>query len=57
MVQHRLGHADAARDGYRAAIALYAWDADSAIHREAWMYQILRREAESLLASTPIMRK
>ena len=48
MVQHRSGIADAARDGFRAAAASYLWDAKRATDREAWMYHLLRREAETL---------
>ena len=53
MVQHRLGKADAARDSFRAAVASYDWDAKKAIDREAWMNHLLRREAETVLASKP----
>jgi serine/threonine-protein kinase len=53
MVQHRSGKADAARESFRAAAASYVWDAKSATDREAWMYHLLRREAETVLASKP----
>jgi tetratricopeptide (TPR) repeat protein len=53
MVQHRLGKTEAARDSFRAAIASFDWDAKSATNREAWMYHLLRREAETVLASKP----
>jgi hypothetical protein len=43
MVQHRMGKADAARD----------WDVKQAKDREAWMIHLLRREAETVLASRP----
>ena len=53
MVQHRLGHKDAARDTYNAAIAAFDWDPSKATNRESWIYHLLRREAEVVLASTP----
>jgi serine/threonine-protein kinase len=53
MVQHRLGQAGVARDSFRAAVASYVWDARRATDREAWMYHLLRREAEIVLASRP----
>ena len=53
MVQHRLGKADAARASFRAAVAAYVWDVKRATDREAWMYHLLRREAETVLASKP----
>ncbi len=53
MVQHRLGKVDAARGNFRAAAASYVWDAKRATDREAWMFHLLRREAETVLASMP----
>src|SRR5262249_9151550 len=53
MVQHRLGQTDAARKTFTAGIAAYNWDAAKATDREAWMYHLLRREAETVLASKP----
>ena len=53
MVQHRLGKADAARASFSAAVAAYLWDMKSATDREAWMFHLLRREAETVLASEP----
>ena len=53
MVQHRLGKADAARASYCAAVAAYVWDVKRATDREAWMFHLLRREAETELASKP----
>jgi eukaryotic-like serine/threonine-protein kinase len=53
MVQHRLGKADAARASFRAGVPAYVWDAKRATDREAWMYHLLRREAETVLASRP----
>jgi serine/threonine-protein kinase len=53
MVQHRLGRKDAARESLRTATAAYDWDVQKATNREAWMCHLLRREAESVLASMP----
>ncbi len=53
MVQHGLGQAGAARDSLSAATASYVWDPQTATGSEAWMYHLLRREAETVLASTP----
>jgi tetratricopeptide (TPR) repeat protein len=49
IVQHRLGKADAARETFRAAAASYVWDEKRATDREAWMCQLLRSEAETVL--------
>jgi serine/threonine-protein kinase len=53
MVQHCLGQAGAAGDNFKAAEASYDWDPQKATGREAWMYHLLRREAETVLASKP----
>ena len=53
MVQHGLGQTGAAGDSLSAAAASYDWDPTKATDREAWMYHLLRREAETVLASTP----
>ena len=53
MVQHRLGKADAARASFCAAVAAYVWDVKKATNREALMFHLLRREAETVLASRP----
>ena len=53
MVQHGLGQAGAAGESLSAAVASYDWDPKKATGREAWMYHLLRREAETVLASTP----
>jgi eukaryotic-like serine/threonine-protein kinase len=53
MVQHRLGKADAARKTFEMAIAAFDWDPAKATNREVWVYHLLRREAETLLASKP----
>jgi serine/threonine-protein kinase len=51
MVQYRLGQTDVARETLNAAIAAFNWDALNATNREAWIYHLLRREAEAVLAS------
>jgi tetratricopeptide (TPR) repeat protein len=53
MVQHRLGKKDAARESLSTATAVFDWDVKKATDREAWMYHLLRREAEVVLASKP----
>jgi serine/threonine-protein kinase len=53
MVQHRLGKKDAARESLRTATAAYDWDVMKATDREAWMFHLLRHEAETVLASMP----
>ena len=53
MVQHRLGHSHAARHNLSTAAASYDWDPKKATDREARMFHLLRREAETVLASTP----
>ncbi len=53
MVQHRLGKGDAARASFCAAVAAYVWDVKTATDREAWMFHLLRREAETVLATKP----
>jgi serine/threonine-protein kinase len=53
MVQHWLGQTGAARSAFNTAIAGYNWDPAKATNREAWMYHILRREAEANLATKP----
>jgi hypothetical protein len=53
MVQHRLGQTGAAGDSLSQATGSYAWHPKRATDREAWMYHLLRREAETVLASTP----
>ncbi|OWK38223.1 serine/threonine-protein kinase [Fimbriiglobus ruber] len=56
MVQHRLGKKDAARESLRKAIAAYDWDVKKATNREAWMYHLLRREAEAtVLPKLPVL--
>jgi serine/threonine-protein kinase len=53
MVQHRLSQPDEARETLKIAIANFNWDLQNATYREAWIYHILRREAEFMLASKP----
>jgi eukaryotic-like serine/threonine-protein kinase len=53
MVQHRLGQADAARKTFDASVRAFDWDAAKVINRESRMIHLLRREAESVLASKP----
>jgi serine/threonine-protein kinase len=53
MTRHRLGQTDVARESYRAGLASFDWDAKSATTGDYWMYHVLRREAEIVLASTP----
>lgn len=47
MSQHQLGNEQDARDAFRKAIGLYHWQSPATC--DAWMYHILRREAESML--------
>lgn len=49
MVQHRLGQTNEARETLTAAIAAFNWETKNATSREAWIYHVLRREAEALL--------
>jgi tetratricopeptide (TPR) repeat protein len=51
MVQYRLGQADTARETLKVTIAAFNWDTQIATNREAWIYHLLRREAEALLAT------
>ncbi|WP_202802895.1 tetratricopeptide repeat protein, partial [Singulisphaera acidiphila] len=48
MAQHRLGHKDKAAKSLASAIESYNWRSPT-IDREAWIYHILRREAEGLV--------
>jgi serine/threonine-protein kinase len=52
MVESHLGQIDKARKSFNTAISAFDWDPAKAINREAWMYQLLRREAEGVLART-----
>jgi tetratricopeptide (TPR) repeat protein/tRNA A-37 threonylcarbamoyl transferase component Bud32 len=51
MVQYRMGQADTARETLKAAIVAFDWDTQKATNREAWIFHLLRREAETLLAA------
>jgi serine/threonine-protein kinase len=53
MVQHRLNQPETALKTFNAAIASYNWDPANVSNRETWMYHLLRREAEVVLASKP----
>jgi serine/threonine-protein kinase len=57
MVECRLGQTDNARHSLNTAISAFDWDPAKAINREAWMNHLLRREAEGLLARTPVQRR
>lgn len=46
MAQQRLGQEDAARKSFTDAVEAHDWDA-RADNREAWLYHILKREAEA----------
>jgi serine/threonine protein kinase/Flp pilus assembly protein TadD len=45
--QHRQGQLSAARKTLAEVVLSYDWTASRAVNREAWIYHILRREAES----------
>ncbi|HEY4260764.1 MAG TPA: protein kinase [Schlesneria sp.] len=49
MIHHRKGESEVARKALEAAIARFDWDPAKANNREAWMYHILRREAEKMI--------
>jgi serine/threonine-protein kinase len=49
MAQHRLGRVDEARTALGAAILSSDWHGSKADNREAWIYHILRREAETMI--------
>lgn len=49
MVQHRRGQTELAQKTLAAAVRSFDWSAAPADNREAWIYQILRREAEQLV--------
>ena len=52
MSQHRAGRTANARTTLAAAIASYDWSPSKADTRDAWMYHILRQEAEALIEGT-----
>jgi len=49
MAQHRQGRTQEARKTLAAAVLSFDWHADNANNREAWIYHVLRREAETLI--------
>jgi serine/threonine-protein kinase len=53
MARHRLGQTDQARLALASAIASYNWDPQRPATREAWIYHVLRREAEQTLQPLP----
>jgi tetratricopeptide (TPR) repeat protein len=52
MALHRLGRREEARKALAAAIGRYDWKDAKADNRDAWIYHILRREAEDLIGSS-----
>ncbi|VTR94004.1 serine threonine protein kinase : Tetratricopeptide repeat protein,protein kinase family protein OS=Singulisphaera acidiphila (strain ATCC BAA-1392 / DSM 18658 / VKM B-2454 / MOB10) GN=Sinac_4434 PE=3 SV=1: Pkinase: TPR_2: TPR_1 [Gemmata massiliana] len=51
MAEHRLGRKDEARKSLASAIRSFDWEPSKADSREAWMYHVLRREAERVIAT------
>ena len=51
MALHRLGRREEARKTLAAAIGRFDWQDAKADNRDAWIYHILRREAEDLIGS------
>jgi serine/threonine-protein kinase len=49
MAQHRRGQREEAHKTLAGAILAFDWSADQADHRDAWIYHILRREAEAMI--------
>jgi serine/threonine-protein kinase len=52
MALHRLGRREEARKALASAIGLFDWQDAKADNREAWIYHVLRREAEDLIGSS-----
>ncbi len=52
MTLHRSGRREEARETLAAAIGRFDWRESKAESREAWIYHILRREAEELIRSS-----
>jgi serine/threonine-protein kinase len=52
MALHRLGHREEARTTLASAIGRFDWQDAKADNREAWIFHILRREAEDLFGSS-----
>ena len=53
MARHRQGSEDEARRVLAEAVRSYDWNLARADNREAWVYHILRREAERLILPPP----
>jgi tetratricopeptide (TPR) repeat protein/tRNA A-37 threonylcarbamoyl transferase component Bud32 len=49
MIHHRQGESEVARQALEAAVARFDWNPAKANNREAWMYHILRREADKMI--------
>ncbi len=49
MAQHRLGQNDAARKTLASAMTSFDWHLSKADNREAWIFHVLRREAEQMI--------
>jgi serine/threonine-protein kinase len=49
MIEHGLGQPQTARKDLETAVAAFDWDPAKANNREAWVYHILRREAEKMI--------
>jgi hypothetical protein len=49
MVQQQLGNPAEARTTLNAALQLYDWSPDHATDADAWMFHVLRREAEKMV--------
>ena len=56
MARHRLGQAAEAREALSQAGRSFDWTESAANYREAWMYHVLRREAEALVSQVPPVR-
>ena len=52
MAQFQLGQGDEAQKSLEKAVKSFDWEPSKADAREAWMYHILRREAETLIKSS-----
>jgi eukaryotic-like serine/threonine-protein kinase len=52
MILHRSGRREEARETLARAIGRFDWRAPNAVSREAWIFHILRREAEDLIGSS-----
>jgi serine/threonine-protein kinase len=49
MAQHRRGQKEAARKALAAAVLASDWSAARADHQDAWIWHVLRREAEAMI--------